>query len=37
MHCNFRKHMQIENARANQKKILIILTADGENAHNTNK
>ncbi len=32
--CNFRKHMQIEKARANQENIFIILTADGANAHN---
>ncbi len=30
-------HMQIENAPENQENIFIILTADGENAHNTNK
>ncbi len=35
--CNFRKHMQIEKAPANPKKKFIILTADGANAHNTNK
>ncbi len=35
--CNFRKHMQIETAPANQENIFIILTADGENAHDTNK
>jgi len=29
--------MQIEKAPANQENIFIILTADGENAHNTNK
>ncbi len=37
MRCNFRKHMQIEKAPANQEKIFFSLTADGENAHNTNK
>ncbi len=37
MRCNFRKHMQIEKAPANQENIFINLTADGENAHNTNK
>ncbi len=37
MRCNFRKHMQIEKAPANQENIFIILTADGANAHNTNK
>ncbi len=37
MHCNFRKHMQIEKAPANQENIFIILTADGANAHNINK
>ncbi len=36
MHCNLRKHMQIEEAPANQENIFIILTADGANAHNTN-
>ncbi len=35
--CNFKKHMQIEKAPANQENIFIILTADGANAHNTNK
>ncbi len=35
--CNFRKHMQIEKAPANQENIFISLTADGANAHNTNK
>ncbi len=35
--CNFRKQMQIEKAPANQENIFIILTADGANAHNTNK
>ncbi len=35
--CNFRKHMQIEKAPANQENIFIILTADGANAHNKNK
>ncbi len=35
--CNFRKHMQIETAPANQENVFIILTADGENAHDTNK
>ncbi len=35
--CDFRKHMQIEKAPANQENIFISLTADGENAHNTNK
>ncbi len=35
--CNFRKHMQIEKAPANQENIFIILTADGANGHNTNK
>ncbi len=35
--CNFRKHMQIEKAPANQENIFIILTAGGANAHNTNK
>ncbi len=34
--CNFRKHMQIEKAPANQENIFISLPADGENAHNTN-
>ncbi len=29
--------MQIEKAQANQENILIILTADGTNAHNTTK
>ncbi len=37
MHSNFRKHMQIEKAPANQENIFIILTADGANAHNINK
>jgi len=37
MRCNFRKHMQIEKAPANQENIFIILTADGANAPNTNK
>ncbi len=37
MCCNFRKHMQIEKAPANQEKNFISLTADGTNAHNTNK
>ncbi len=36
MRCNFRKHMQIEKARANQENMFISLTADGANAHNTN-
>ncbi len=36
-HCNFRKHMQIEKAPANQENIFISLTADSANAHNTNK
>ncbi len=31
--CNFRKHMQIEKAPANQENIFIILTADGTNPH----
>ncbi len=35
--CNFRKHMHIEKARANQELFFIILTADGANANNTNK
>ncbi len=35
--CNFRKHMQIEKAPANQENIFIIFTADGANAHNTTK
>ncbi len=35
--CNFRKHMQIEKAPANEENIFISLTADGANAHNTNK
>ncbi len=35
--CNFRKHMQIEKAPANKENIFISLTADGANAHNTNK
>ncbi len=35
--CNFRKRMQIEILPANQENIFIILTADGPNAHNTNK
>ncbi len=35
--CNFRKHMEIEKAPANQENIFIILTTDGANAHNTNK
>ncbi len=34
--CNFRKHMQIEKAPANQENI-INLTAGAANAHNTNK
>ncbi len=37
MHCNFRKHMQIEKAPANQEHIFINLTAGAANAHNTNK
>ncbi len=37
MHCNFRKHMQIEKSPANQENIFISLTADGANAHNKNK
>ncbi len=37
MRCNFRKHMQIEKAPTNQENIFISLTADGANAHNTNK
>ncbi len=36
-HCNFRKHMQIEKAPANQENIFISLTAGAENAHNKNK
>ncbi len=36
MRCNFRKHMQIEKAPANQQKI-INLTAGAANAHNTTK
>ncbi len=35
--CNFRKHMQIEKAPANQENIFINLTAGAANAHNTNK
>ncbi len=31
--CNFRKHMQIEKAPANQENVFIIFTADGTNAH----
>ncbi len=31
------ENMQIEKARANQENIFISLTADSENAHNTNK
>jgi len=34
---NFRKHMQIEKAPANQENICISLTADAANAHNTTK
>ncbi len=37
MRCNFRKQMQIEKAPANQENIFFILTADGDNAHNTNQ
>ncbi len=37
MRCNFRKHMQIEKAPANQGNIFSSLTADGANAHNTTK
>ncbi len=37
LHFLVRKHMQIEKARANQENIFISLTADGANAHNTNK
>ncbi len=33
--CNFRKHMQIEKAPANQENF-INLTAGGANPHNTN-
>ncbi len=36
-HCNFRKHMQIEKAPKKQENIFVSLTADGANAHNTNK
>ncbi len=35
--CNFRKHMQIEKAPANQENNFINLTAGAANAHNTNK
>ncbi len=35
--CNFRKHMQIEKAPANQENIFISLTAGAANALNTNK
>ncbi len=35
--CNFRKHMQIEKAPANQENIFISLTAGAANAHNTTK
>ncbi len=35
--CNFRKHMQIEKAPANQENIFISLTVDGANALNTTK
>ncbi len=34
---NFRKHMQIEKAPANQENIFINLTASAANAHNTTK
>ncbi len=34
---NFKKHMQTENAPANQENIFINLTADASNAHNTTK
>ncbi len=37
MRCNFRKHMQIEKAPANQENIFINLTAGAANAHNTDK
>ncbi len=37
MRCNFRKHMQIEKAPANQENIFINLTEGAANAHNTNK
>ncbi len=32
--CNFRKHMQIEKAPANQENIFISLTAGAANDHN---
>ncbi len=34
MRCNFRKHVQIEKAPANQENIFISLTAGAANAHN---
>ncbi len=37
MRCNFRKHMQIEQAPANQENIFINLTAGAANTHNTTK
>ncbi len=37
MRCNFRKHMQIEIAAANQENIFINLKAGAANAHNTTK
>ncbi len=35
--CNFRKHIQIENAPVNPENIFINLTAGATNAHNTNE
>ncbi len=35
MRSNFRKHMQIEKAPANQENFFINLTAGAANAHNT--
>ncbi len=35
--CNFRKHVQIEKAPANQENIFTYLTAGAANAHNTTK
>ncbi len=35
--CDFRKHLQIEKAPANQENIFITSTAGAANAHNTNK
>ncbi len=35
--CNFRKHMQIEKAPANQEKIFFNLISVAANVHNANK